>query len=281
MKKYLFLFGVMSIALFAQTNQPLVEKPSGYQSQLNLIPLTTAIDFSVTFTDGTPVNLFSTCSAGNSVVLDFFFTTCQYCQQYAPTIDQAYVAHNSGSGNIKFWGIDTGDNNADVNTYKTTYGVTNPCASGTEGGGSAVNTTYSNSFTWSGWPTYSVVCPDHTYNHDVNYPPTATGFNSYFASCGTSSIDENYNPLHTIITYMYPLPAMDDLNVHVYVDKPSQIKIELIDVLGNSVYSSSSIADMGYYNSAINVSNIAAGIYLIRLSQDNDIKDVQKIMVGN
>jgi hypothetical protein len=281
MRKYLLLFAIsiMSLALFAQTVQTPFEKSVGYKSQLNLIPLTTAIDFSVTFTDGTPVNLFTTCNAGNSVVLDFFFTTCQYCQLYAPTIDQAFVAHNSGSGNIKFWGIDYQDNNSAVNLYKTTYGVTNPCASGVEGGATAVCSTYSSSFTWSGYPTYSVVCPDHTYNHDVNYPPAATGFNSYFTSCGNSGIADATTPC--MITYMYPLPAKDNVNVHVYVDKPSQIKIELIDVLGNCIYSSSSMADKGYYNSAINISNMSAGIYLIRLSQDNDIKDVQKIMVGN
>ena len=280
-KLLVFAFAIISTTVLAQTAQTPKEKPADYVSQAILTPLETAIDFSVTFTDGTPVNLFATCDAGNSVVLDFFFVSCGYCQSYAPIIDQAYVTHGAGTGNIKFWGIDNGDNNAQVIAYKSTYGVTNPCASGTQGGGNAVCSTYSSSFAWSGYPTYSIVCPDRTYSHDINYPPTATGFNSYFATCGTTSVDENYNPAQTIITYMYPMPAQDNMDVHIYVDKTSQIKIELFDILGNSVYAVNSSADMGYFNAAINVNSFAAGTYFIKLSQNDVVKDVQKIIVVN
>jgi len=76
MKKYILViaFGIISIAVFAQTMQTSFEKPAGYASQAVLTPLYTAIDFSVTFTDGTSANLFTTCNAGNTVLLDFFFT---------------------------------------------------------------------------------------------------------------------------------------------------------------------------------------------------------------
>jgi len=281
MKKLLFSFAlaILATVIFAQTTKTLTEKPSGYVAPLALQPLTTALDFTVTFTDGTTASLFNTCNAGNSVLLDFFFTSCVYCQTYAPIIDQAYVAHSSGAGNIKFWGIDTGDNNAAVIAYKSTYGDSNPCASGVEGGGSAVCNTYSTSFTWSGYPTYSVVCPDHTYSHDVNYPPTATGFNSYFATCGTSAVTESSDPVQTKITLMYPLPAKDNLNAHVYVDKSSQIKIELCDILGNVVYTSNTSEDKGYYNASIDVTTFDSGIYFIKLTQDNVVKDVQRVMV--
>ena len=151
MKKKLLVivFTIISAYVFAQAKQTFQEKPADYVSAAVFTPLTTAIDFSVTFTNGTPANLFTTCNAGNSVLLDFFFTGCGYCQEYAPIIDQAYQAHGAGTGNIKFWGIDNGDNNAEVNSYKSTYGVTNPCASGTQGGGDAANDAYSNSASWS------------------------------------------------------------------------------------------------------------------------------------
>jgi hypothetical protein len=279
MKKHLLFFAFMicSLVITAQTPATTSEKPADYQSSQVLEPLTVAIDFSVTFTNATSGNLFTTCNAGNSVLLDFFFVDCSYCQTYAPTIDQAYVSHGSGNGNIKFWGIDNGDTDAEVNTYKTTYGVTNPCASGTQGGGNAVCSTYSSSFAWSGYPTYSVVCPDHTYNHDVNYPPTATGFNTYFSGCGTNGIADETTPCK--ITYMYPMPAEDILNVHIYSDKNSQIKIELFDMIGNSVYSLVSDASQGYYNAEIPVSTLSSGTYIIKLSQDDVNVDVQQVIV--
>jgi hypothetical protein len=286
MKKILlFVFiCILSLNSFSQLRQNRFEKAADFDSHLILTPLTTALDFTVTFTDGTSANLYNTCTAGNSVLLDFFYTTCSFCIQYAPIIDQAYVAHNSGSGNIKFWGIDQGNTNAQVITYKSTYGVTNPCASGTQGGGDAVCSAYSSnsSWTWTGYPTYSIVCPDKTYSHDVNYPPTATGFNSYFASCGTSSaFDMNNNPIKTVITYMYPVPAKEIANVHIYVDTPSKIKIELFNLIGNKIYSNSSNADKGFFNASIDVTKFSAGSYFIQLSQNNTIKDTQKIIIVN
>lgn len=275
------IFTIISTTILAQVIQISQDKSVENVSQSVLIPLTTAIDFSVTFTDGTSASLFTTCNAGNSVVLDFFFKDCHSCQVYAPIIEQAYVLHGSGTGNIKFWGIDTGDDNATVDAYKATYGVTNPCASGTQGGGDAVNNTYTSNYNWAGYPNYAVVCPDHTFYNGVNkFPtPSPTGFDYYFAQCGTLSVDENYNPLQAVITYMYPIPARDNLNVHIYIDKVSLIRIELFDILGNLMHSVTSSVDIGYYNAAVDVTNYTAGTYIIKLAQNDIVKDIQKIMV--
>lgn len=125
MKKLLLVFTstMFCIVVFAQTNQNPQEKSADSVSQATLTPLSTAIDFDITFTDGTTANLFNTCNAGNSVVLDFFFTTCYYCQIYANKIEQAYIAHGSGTWNIKFWGIDYDDDNAAVIKYKTSFAL--------------------------------------------------------------------------------------------------------------------------------------------------------------
>ena len=281
MKKTL-LFIFVALSCFSGFAQEVYEKDAGYDTREILSPLASALDFNLTFTDGTTANLFNTCTAGNSVLLDFFYTTCGYCQTYAPTIDQAYVAHGSGSGNIKFWGIDYGDTDAQVIAYKSTYGVTNPCASGANGGGNAVCGAYSSSssWTWTGYPTYSVVCPDKTYTHDVNYPPSATGFNTYFAACGTTdAFDKDNNPLRTVITFMYPLPANDLLNAHIYIDNSSQISVKLFDMMGKTVFSYSSDVTPGFYNTAIDVSGLPSGSYIIQLSQNTSVMDTQKIMV--
>src|SRR5882672_6751773 len=106
------------------------------------VVLTNAPDFTITTTDGVTRNLYTTLAQGKTIMLDFFFTTCSYCIQYAPTIEQAYQAHGAGTGNFEIWGIDNGDNNAQVIAYRTQYGVTNPCASGTEGGADPVLTQF-------------------------------------------------------------------------------------------------------------------------------------------
>jgi hypothetical protein len=283
MKKLLLssIFAMVATFSFAQESKTPKSLPDGFTVNpvSALIPLTAATDFSITFTDGTPASLYTTLNAGNTVLLDFFYTDCGYCQSYAPTIDQAYVAHGSGTGTVKFWGIDNGDASATIDTYKTQYGVTNPCASGTQGGADAVITTYSANFNFTGYPTYSIVCPDKTVNWDVNYPPTAVGFDTYFTNCAPSSIDENNNPIITMFTLSYPSPANDQVTFNIFADNSSQLKIELVDITGKLIYSNIQNVDKGYFKTEINLNAFANGTYFVRLLQNDVLKDTQKLMV--
>jgi hypothetical protein len=279
--KRTLLFATLLLTLSFAIGQNNINKEKcqlGPQTQPELTPLITAPDFTVTFTDGSTGNLYNTCNAGNSVLLDFFFTTCSYCILYAPIIDQSYVAHGSGTGNIKYWGIDNGNTNAEVIAYKSAYGVTNPCASGTEGGANAVTTTYSTTYAWSGWPTYSVVCPDKTYSHDVNYPPTATGFNSYYTTCGTTSISLTQN-VENKVTFMYPNPAAKTSNIHFNIAENSSVKIEMFDMVGKLIYNYSENTQKGMNDLKLNLENIENGTYYVRLSANGEQIAMTKLFV--
>lgn len=80
------------------------------------------------------------------------------------------------------WGLSPQDNNAQINNYKTQYGVTNPCA-GTEGGGPEAIDVVIAGQNFLGYPTYCIVCPDRTLYFDVCWPPTASCFDPYIESC--------------------------------------------------------------------------------------------------
>src|ERR1035437_5885237 len=118
MKKIIsvLLFSLAFTINYGQSHTWMKNSPDGLtiKDAPSITPLTTASDFTVTFTDGTTKSLYATLAQGKTVLLDFFFTTCGYCIQYAPTIDQSYVAHGSGSGNIVYWGLDYGDNTSNV-----------------------------------------------------------------------------------------------------------------------------------------------------------------------
>src|SRR4030095_13654945 len=105
---------------------------------------TAAPDFTITTTDGITQNLYTELDAGRTILLDFFYPVCQSCYFYAPIVEQSYVAHGSGTGNIEFWGINGGvlATDAEVDAYKATYGVSNPCASGLQGNGGQVDSLY-------------------------------------------------------------------------------------------------------------------------------------------
>jgi len=184
------------------------------------------------------------------------------------------VAHGSGTGNIKFWGISYTDANAAINTYKTTYGVTNPCA-GVAGNGDSVTTMVEGLFSFTGWPTYSIVCPDKTVSWDVNYPPSATGFNSYFTTCGTTKVDENA----TRISYMYPVPAQNNITINFYADQSSTLKLEIYDLTGRVLFSENSEVTNNYYKKDIDLSAYSAGAYFVKLFQNNQLQDTKKFII--
>lgn len=255
---------------------------------MTLFAQTPASDFTMTSTDGAQLKLYSTLATNKTIMLDFFFTTCGYCIQYAPIIDAAYVAHGSGSGNFDIWGIDNGDNNSSVAAYRTAQGVSNPCASGTEGGADAVTTTYSSGTygTFTGWPTYSIVCPDKHVFWDVNYPPTQTGFDTYLTQCSTdhsvvpSSVTAPKNDIYSKIYSAYPNPANDLTTLSFGLGDASEVVFEIYNLLGQNVMTiSAGTIGAGYHQYEIPVNQLTNGNYLVKMIAGNNQVDRVQLSV--
>lgn len=120
-------------------------------------PLTEAVDFTVTDTEGNEHNLFNYLDDGKYVCIDFFYTTCGPCQVTAPKVSFAYEHFGCNSADIIFLGIDLGDTDEEVIAFEETYGVLYPSASGVEGGGTAVCNTYG----IPAYPTIILIAPNH------------------------------------------------------------------------------------------------------------------------
>jgi hypothetical protein len=93
-----------------------------------------------------------------------------------------YVNNGSGQDGILFWGLTPYDNNAQINTFKANFGITNPCA-GYQGGSVAAIDVVIEGQNFFGYPTYCVICPDRTLHFNVCYPPTEACFEQYFEGC--------------------------------------------------------------------------------------------------
>jgi hypothetical protein len=281
--KKLLLLSLLLISL------NLAAQKTAYKNNSNGLPIqvqlvensskTTSPDLTITTTDGTLRNLYTVLGQGKSVLIDLFFTTCSYCIQYAPIVDQAYVASGSGAGNIQFWGISDRDNNAAVIAYKTAHSVSNPCA-GTDGGGAAATTAFTtiSGTTFTGWPTYSIVCPNKTLYFDVNYPPSATGFNTYFTNCGTSSINEKQN--NTRIINIYPVPVNDNSFVDFNLNQAAKTKFMIFDIMGKVVaeYDLGKLAE-GMHSFEFPFVNLPNGNYIIKILTNNEVSQNQKIVI--
>ncbi|MCB0639182.1 MAG: redoxin domain-containing protein [Lewinella sp.] len=147
----------------------------------------TAPDFTFTDIHGDQHNLNHALEQGYVVLLDFFFVDCPPCQATAPEIQ---AIHDDYAGkNVIIWSISDRDADAYIEAYKTNAGLTY-LAGGEDGGGTQVINLYASNFTFTGFPTFSVVCPDGGITWDV-WPLTSGAANLRAAidACGVVDAD--------------------------------------------------------------------------------------------
>jgi hypothetical protein len=216
-----------------------------------------------------------------TVFVDLFFTTCGYCQQYAPIIEQIYENTGAGEGNILMWGISNkpADTDPVIDQYKTNFGITNPCA-GPQGGGTAAHNTIISGQNFLGWPTYCVICPDRTMFFDPVYPPTVHGFNPYFEQCvALVNVDNELSSPETSIISIYPNPVDDILTIEFMMEESSQITLELFDLTGKSLIMKEYQLKQGRNVITMDLSVQLSGYYFLKISHDNILMDVRKLIV--
>jgi len=237
-------------------------------------------DFTITTTDGVTRNLYTTLDSGNTVFIDLFYTTCTFCQLYAPVIEEVYQETGAGEGDIEFWGISNNlyDTNWVIDQYRENYNITNPCA-GPYGGGLTAFSIIVNEQNFNGFPTYCVICPDRNMYFDVCYPPVAACFYPYFEDCTVGIQDHNYRQDQSGIVSVYPNPATDGIFVDIITNSMINITIEICNPLGIKV---SSISFEGLDKSQtqfVPLNNLPPGIYFVKLMQNNLVLDIHNILI--
>jgi thiol-disulfide isomerase/thioredoxin len=245
--------------------------------------ITQADDFTITTTDGITRNLYSTLNSGKTVFIDLFYTTCEWCQIYAPVIEEIYQNTGAGQSDIEFWGISNNlfDPDSVIDQYKIEFDVSNPCA-GPQGGGTTAFSTIVNGQNFIGFPSYCVICPDRTLIFNPCYPPTVTGFDPYFAQCAAIiGTDDNFPKSGgTRIISVYPNPASTGLSLEVIINIDDPVAIELFNLLGVKVFSSSYEVYPGIQTISISASQFPGGTYFIRLMQNGQFIDTQKVWIN-
>ena len=127
--------------------------------------LTQAVDFTATDCHGTEVHLFDILDGGQYVLIDFFFTTCNPCQQAAPKIVESYSAFGCNMHDVFYMEISDRDSDAACQTWCQNYGVKYPTISGAAGGNVICN-----QYGIPGFPTVILIAPDRSIViHDL-YP---------------------------------------------------------------------------------------------------------------
>ncbi|HOX79345.1 MAG TPA: hypothetical protein PLW31_15055 [Bacteroidales bacterium] len=218
-----------------------------------------AQDFTIITTDGVTRNLYNTLDSGKTVFIDIFYTTCYYCQVYAPVIEEIYQNTGAGEGDIEFWGISNNlfDTNNVIDEYREQYNITNPCA-GPWGDGEIAFTILVNGQNFNGFPTYCVICPDRTLYFDACYPPTTTCFDPFFEQCASIGIN-------------------DDIIADLQSKHKGPVTVEVYDLVGRKIFS-------GNFESEPDLKSISSSVqdnrmYVIRILNDNRLIDIHKIVI--
>lgn len=118
-------------------------------------PHSEAIDFTATDCHGTEIHLFDILDRGQSVLIDFFYTTCGPCQQATPKVAEAYTRLGCNMHDVFFLEITPYDNDAACQNWCQNYGIEYPTV-GTNGGGSAICSQYG----IEAYPTVILITPD-------------------------------------------------------------------------------------------------------------------------
>ncbi len=248
-------------------------------------PLTTAVDFTVTDVEGHTHVLFDYLNDNKFVVLDFFYTTCGPCQQYAPEINASYLHFGCNEGNVIFLGIDQGDTDAEVIQFDLTYGVEYPSVSGLEGGGNAVDAAYG----ISAYPTVILIAPDKTILEQDIWPATTSAINAAATAvggipqtCSTTAVNELNSITNAGLIDLYPNPANSLTKITFGVKISSEISLKVFNLLGNEVLGiPAENRNVGMHEVIFSTENLSEGLYFINLYQNDKLAESAKLMVAH
>lgn len=110
-------------------------------------------DFSVQTPDGEPITLSGMLLEKDMVLLNFWYTTCTYCVEEFPYMQEAWQEYRDSVGIIA---LNPFEDNTSIRAFQTMYGLELPMAS--------CPSTWANAFGISGYPTsvvvdrYGVIC---------------------------------------------------------------------------------------------------------------------------
>ncbi len=120
-------------------------------------PLTTAVDFTATDCHGTEVHLFDILDGGQYVLVDFFFASCNPCQQATPKVVESYYAFGCNMHDVYYVEISDRDSDAVCQNWVNTYGVEYPTIGGPAGGA-----TICTQYQIGAFPTVILIAPDRS-----------------------------------------------------------------------------------------------------------------------
>ncbi len=237
-----FKLNSIRLLLFAVLNIFAVQDNMGQMTMHN---------FTVTDSQGSSHNLYTSyLDQGKTVVIKFFFTTCPPCIAISPQWQAKYVEWGSGNKDVEFLEATTitSDDNAKVNAFKSTYGLTMKGISN-EGNASAIVDpfklgTYGS---WWGTPSFVVIAPNRTMNYPIFFSELEDAIVATGAKKPGGSIPDPTTVQLNIQSHNLNIPS-GHVKFYLTPKNASTPKIEIVKNNQNQYvfsYPSTSYPDMG------------------------------------
>lgn len=142
-----------------------------------------------------------------------------------------------------------------------------PSASGVEGGGTAVNSTYG----VLAYPTICVIAPNKTFVTKDLWPISSVStINSELEAAGASQNDCSTgisdNICNASIVSVFPNPSTGNTFVKVDIQENTEILVEVFNVVGGKVLSNNyGVLSNGSHTLELNTTGLSSGIYAINI----------------
>ncbi len=244
--------------------------------------LTVAEDFNVKTPSGEVIHLYDILDNGQHVVIDFFNITCGPCQVFAPHIQTSSVHFGNNQNDVFFVGISYSGDNTLITEWDSTYGITYPTVSGSQGGGVDVHINYG----VLSVPTIVLIAPDKNIVGQLYLPyyiPATHVIDSMLMDHGifpSITDQEEHKPIQKQDCFIYPNPIKDKATLELNVTKNSLLEIKLINMQGCVVYQKTEMPhSTGKYSVGLSFENITKGIYLLSINDNKELFYNQKVII--
>ncbi len=229
---------------------------------------TTAMQFTGVDCNSNMVDLFADLNAGKAVIIHFYMPNCSSCPPPAQKIQtMANNIMNTHPGMIKAYAFPF--NNSTTCTYSQTWVTNNNLSLYMPMDSGAAMVAYYGGF---GMPTVVLLGgTDHRVmfsTQSFSTSDTTIMRDSILNLLSPSGIDNLNNSVSSV--NIFPNPANEKIQLSMDVMKPSVLKIELVNILGEKVITVyDNMVSNGTFTKEISTSELSNGIYFIRINGES------------
>ncbi len=240
--------------------------------------LTEAIDFHANDIGGAPWSLFQALDQGQYVCLFFYGVDCQFCQDVAPYISDAYQYFGCNQAQLIVLGINHKDTKEEVSKFEEDYDLCCPSISGLEDNGSSICELYD----IQAHPTTVLIAPDRRIVETDIWPIPSPSFlidllESYgmvHQPCGPAVSKKYANNDFQVVVDM---ESKQLVVISKHFERMNNPQFTLIDLSGAQLYKTALISK----KQVVDIAAMRNSCGIITITNEGHIMTSQKILLKN